>query len=539
MNHVIKALSRALTGAFLSTCSVLADTLHVPDDYPTIQAGIDAALDGDEVVVAPGAYFEAINFLGKTIALRSSDGPEVTTIDGAGHLHVVQCVSSEGSDTVLDGFTITGGSANGEEFPDNIGGGMYNDASSPTVTNCSFVGNFAGGGGAGGTGSGGGMYNIDSSPMITNCSFIGNDVHVNQGSGGGMFNENSNPTVTNCMFSGNTSSRSGGGMENSSSSPTVTDCSFTGNEGGGMGNGDSDPTVTNCSFIGNSSGRGGGMENFESNPTVTNCSFIGNSSTADTHSPGGGGMFNRESNPTVTNCTFNSNEASGFGGGIMNLGGSPIMTNCTFTSNDARCDGGGMYNKFFSSPTVTNCTFSGNTATNGNGDALAFDSINQQSPSDLMMTNCILWDGGDEIWNNDGSTITICYTVVQGGWQGIGNIDADPMFVDPGTGDYRLSSGSPAIDAGNNDAVPRGVTTDLDDNPRFVDDPKTKDTGKGEAPIVDMGAYEFQVVAACAWDLDGDGNVGTGDLILLLGAWGDPYGTQDLIELLGNWGPCA
>lgn len=40
----------------------------------------------------------------------------------------------------------------------------------------------------------------------------------------------------------------------------------------------------------------------------------------------------------------------------------------------------------------------------------------------------------------------------------------------------------------------------------------------------------------CTWDLDGDGNVGTGDLILLLGSWGDPYGTADLIELLGNWG---
>ena len=42
----------------------------------------------------------------------------------------------------------------------------------------------------------------------------------------------------------------------------------------------------------------------------------------------------------------------------------------------------------------------------------------------------------------------------------------------------------------------------------------------------------------CPWDLDGDNNVGTGDLILLLGSWGDPYGTADLIELLGNWGPC-
>ena len=61
-------------------------------------------------------------------------------------------------------------------------------------------------------------------------------------------------------------------------------------------------------------------------------------------------------------------------------------------------------------------------------------------------------------------------------------------------------------------------------------DPDTDDTGSGAPPIVDMGADEFQVLT-CPWDLDGDDLVGTGDLILLLGSWGDPYGTTDLIEL--------
>ncbi len=54
-----------------------------------------------------------------------------------------------------------------------------------------------------------------------------------------------------------------------------------------------------------------------------------------------------------------------------------------------------------------------------------------------------------------------------------------------------------------------------------------------------MGAYEFECGSDCAWDLDGDFWVGTTDLILLLGSWGDPYGTADLISLLGAWGPCA
>ncbi len=73
---------------------------------------------------------------------------------------------------------------------------------------------------------------------------------------------------------------------------------------------------------------------------------------------------------------------------------------------------------------------------------------------------------------------------------GIGNIDADPLFVDPDNGDYRLQAGSPCIDAGDNTAVPEDLTTDLDGNPRFLEIPETPDTGNGTLPIVDMGAYE-------------------------------------------------
>jgi len=97
-----------------------AVTINVPADQGTIQAGIDAAVNpGDEVVVAPGTYVEAINFLGKAITLRSSGGAAVTTIDGGAAGTVVTCTTSETSTTVLDGFTITNGS-----------GGMYNSGAS-------------------------------------------------------------------------------------------------------------------------------------------------------------------------------------------------------------------------------------------------------------------------------------------------------------------------------------------------------------------------------------------------------------------------
>jgi hypothetical protein len=188
--------------------------------------------------------------------------------------HVIYNPGLNGS-AVLDGFTITGGNANGNSGDDNSGGGMFNINSAAMVANCIFSGNSA-------NVRGGGMFNAFSSPTVTNCSFSGNSA----GFGGGMYNSSSTPTVTNCSFSGNSAGIRGGGMDNAASSPTVTNCSFSGNSagslgGGGMFNEKANPTVINCSFSGNSSGGfgGGGMFNFDnSSPTLTNCILWGNGS---------------------------------------------------------------------------------------------------------------------------------------------------------------------------------------------------------------------------------------------------------------------
>ena len=247
--------------------------------------------------------------------------------------------------------------------------------------------------------------------------------------GGGMLNVEGSPTVTNCTFNDNSAVYNGGGMRNHFySSPTVTNCVFSGNMargGGGMYNGDtSSPTVSNCTFGGNSATNGGGMYNWISSPTVTNCIFNGNSTVVY-----GGGMTNAgESNPTITNCTFHDNSANSYGGG--------------------------MYNTQDSNPTVTNCILWGDSA-----------------PS------------GPEIFNNYGASATVSYSNVQGGWEGEGNINADPMFVNPSAGDCHLKADSPCIDAGSNDA-PALPESDFDGNPRVVDG---NDDGTA---IVDMGAFE-------------------------------------------------
>ena len=133
-----------------------AATLYVGGGgYSTIQTAINAAAtSGDEIEVAPGTYNEAINFNGKPVRLYSSGGPEATIIDGTGNYHVVQCISGEDPNTIIEGFTITGGDANGPILDDRLGGGMFNYAASPTVTNCIFIENAAI--------HGGGMYNNQS-----------------------------------------------------------------------------------------------------------------------------------------------------------------------------------------------------------------------------------------------------------------------------------------------------------------------------------------------------------------------------------------
>ena len=113
-----------------------ASTIHVPIDQPNIQAGIDAASNGDVVLVVAGTYVETIDFTGKEIVLRSETGADETLIDGNQSGTVVRIT---GTETVLDGFNIFNGKNDGSPS----GGGIYCGSGSPEIKNCTIAGNSA------------------------------------------------------------------------------------------------------------------------------------------------------------------------------------------------------------------------------------------------------------------------------------------------------------------------------------------------------------------------------------------------------------
>ncbi len=341
----------------------------------------------------------------------------------------------------LDGFIIFGGNADGDSWESNdIGAGMYNFNSSPTLSNLEFTGNSATHGGAG-------MYNSDNScPTLTFVTFLENK-------GGGIYN-------------------------NMSSSPILTDVNFTANtEWSGMVNQDnSNPTLTNVTFNENSSGSGGGMHNENSSPTLTDVLFSGNSAENT-----GGGMTSQGGSPLLTNVSFIGNTAGLRGGGMYNAGNNthPTLTNVTFSGNAAGY-GGGLYNDY-SGSTLINVTFYGNTAANGMGGGL-YNYSPQSDPSDVV--NAILWENTpDQIYIAGSTYPDVSYSVIQGGYpEGTHIITDDPLLgplADNGgfSQTHALLSGSSAIDAGDPAICPktdqRGVRRPL---------------GGG----CDIGAYEYE-----------------------------------------------
>jgi hypothetical protein len=264
------------------TVDVHPAVLHVPSEYATIQSAIDSAVDGNEIVVSPGTYYENINFGGKNIILRSTEptNPGVVTntiIDGSNLSSVVTFSGTESPDCVLSGFTITNGNAL------DRGGGIYggNPGGIGTLATIQYnhiVGNVAVTHRMPGSASGGGLYGCDG--IIQYNVISGNIAYApdyeSVSYGGGLFS--CDGTLRNNIISNN-SADFGGGMDIDLSYPIVIGCVFTENiadfKGGGVLCFGGSPTFINCTFIGNSSTYGGGL-NLSGSCSMNNCILWGN-----------------------------------------------------------------------------------------------------------------------------------------------------------------------------------------------------------------------------------------------------------------------
>ncbi|MGD8454130.1 MAG: right-handed parallel beta-helix repeat-containing protein [Phycisphaerae bacterium] len=468
----------------------------------TIQAGIDDChpCEGDEVVVAEGTYTgignRDIELRGKAITVRSTapEDPEVvagTVIDCEGSGRGFYFHSGEGPDSIVAGLTIT----NGSVLTD--GAAVYCTSSDLTLTRCTFAYNAA-------ASEGGAVYFGGSRASLDHCVIMGNVARH----GGGIHFCGGGVALAGCVITGNSTREQGrgGGLACDESSPVLSDCTVESNTATEFGGGvfctyDSNPTFIRCEFIQNAAGQTGGAFFCRSNssPTCVACMIARN--VADY----GAGLYcSSESTPALTDCRIINNTAEdGPGGGVYWCENcNPILTNCVIAHNTATTGGGGVYCSRWIDLSMDNCTISDNVAPQGA--ALSCSSSSSVYRSTITVANSILWSGDAPIWNDDGSTINVTHSDVAGGWEGEGNIDEDPLFIDPENGDFHLAAGSPCIDAGDPGFVPGEGETDIDGQYRVWDG-----DGDGVA-IVDMGADEAR--SPGPGDLNCDGLVNNFDI---------------------------
>jgi len=374
--------------------SASATIINVPDDYETIQEGIDASADGDTVLVQPGTYWgfiivESKNIVIGSLYLTTGDSAFIasTILDGYQLGPVVNCMCQD-STAMLIGFTIQ----NGDGAP---AGGVY--CCEADITIC---------------------YNI----IAGNNGSIG---------GGGITCQNCTPLISNNLIIGNTTS---------DPDPFAT-------SGAGIELSHADAIVTNNVIIENDAGLwGGGISCLDSNPLICN-NIISNNSARSQVSKGGAIFFYCCNNPLLANNVINGNSAASGGGIFCNIS-TPVITNNTITANISTV-GGGFFGEH----------------------------------SDALISNSIFWGNyaqyGPEI-SYSGGLPEFRYCNIQGGWEGEGNIDVDPLFRDPNNGDFHLMAiecgdpyDSPCIDAGH---------------PDILDSLLDCDWGLGELRS-DMGAY--------------------------------------------------
>ena len=403
-------------------------------DFTVIQDGINAAINGDTILVHPGIYYENINITDKIITLGSlflTSGDSIfiaqTIIDGNNLDSTVKFWDINDTICILNGFTIRNGNAVIN------GGGIYCYYSSPQILNCIITENYS-------DPYGGGIYCDHSNPVLINNNIYNNNAYH---SGGGIACKYSSPVLNNNHINSNSTYIGKGGC-----------IYFYG----------SSPAIKNCTISDNVSSSGGTIS-FLYSPGY---SLINNTIKSNIATSGGGLYFHGQSNGVVINNLIVNNHASYGGGALFSSNSHPDLINNTISNNIADSRGGGLL-------------FTSNNHSN------IFNTIIYGNEAEIGEQICL---------NSSGSDPNFYYSDIENGLNGFGftgtasiedydgeyenNIMLNPLFVEPETGNFRLLEYSPCIDAGIPDTTGLNLPEfDLDGNPRI---PGTR---------IDMGAYEF------------------------------------------------
>ena len=509
-----------------------------------LSAALGAAQPGDEVWIARGTYTAPGGQIGFSVpsgvrvlggftgnesqaSARPADPQPLvadpafdTVLSGevgapgpANNSWLIVRMENTGADTLLERVAITGANS------PTSAGGLYAFLAAGTVRDCLIVGNTALQGSGLRVSSPNGL-------VISGCNVMDNTA-VNGGIGAGMLVDGGTMTVENSLFRGNETDYLGGGMAFTGCNATVRDCVIEEGEavyGGGL-YADGGAVFERCVIRNNNAfspfdptgatrGFGGGIYT-KDGPIFRECDIVDNTGVNS------GGMANEGTlGSSYYNCRFLRNTSSGGGGAAAIIQQGTLFAGCLFLGNNA-FSSPVMYLRSFpqlSSVTFVNCTV----VDNGTGQA----AVNIAGTA--LVLNSIFRNPGDEF---SGNFPGVGWSNVEGYTGGLFNVNADPMFVDPPSGDYRLRAGSPCIDAGRNDQVPLDLLDDLAGEFRYLDDPSTIDSGVGPAPVVDMGAYEFRATPLpCFGDADNSRSVNFADITMVLanlGAGGEPFRPGD------------
>jgi hypothetical protein len=493
------------------------------DAHRELQSALATAVFGDEIWVAAGTYrpdysvnpgihtqnrtsrFALVNGVALYGGFEGSEtsrelrNPELNLTvlsgdlnddddsggDNSDNSYRVVYAASVGPETIFDGFVVT--RANADGVGAQYGGGMFNGGNNcrVAVRNCTFVRNRARGGG--------GMYNSGGAPTFSNCRFIANTAWLgSEGPGGAMCSSgNTNLTITDCHFEQNTAEYGGGIAMYGNAEARFLRCTFLRNvsvrDGGGILVAGSDPLFLNCTFQENT--QSAIFNAWGSSPRIVNCRFLGNRVP-----------------PLTPGIGIDAN-----GAGVRNISGShPEMINCLFVSNKAAGQGAGLSVDGSCTATATNCTFVANEAGGAGGAIAGLDG------GLVTVINTLIWGNRSGAVQPLATQITgtaqVSYSCIDDGtpgtnilYPGTGNTDKDPLLrraPDDGGdgwgvggnddyGDLRLTYGSPAVNAGDDTAVPGDISGDLDELPRVA------------GGRVDMGAYELQPAQPGDFDKDG------------------------------------